>query len=1048
MNWTATNEAGDTVLTSDEIYPTFPVSTTERLTFCAAYVLLRADGTTCDGKVGQFYVPNEEVACIDPALIDPNANCDTDYDPVCGCDHETYENACIAENEFGIVDYTPGACFQDNTCFANYFLADNLDGSVTLSNASFGDFTDVLWTATINGVETSSTDDTFVYVPEADNTGEICLTVSNPDPAAQCNATSCFPVDAFFTFDCEGLFGIEYTPTDVPDQVVLTLTNLFGILGPDSATDVVWTDTETGAVLATDVPELTYAVPAGFSGYLPVAVSFTQTYAWGYTCEATATGPYYDGCYNPSLIDYEADCPTLVDPVCGCDNVTYENACIAENHFGVMTYTPGSCADNDCNLYFLVSQVDGSGVFTAGGSAYLYVDDYVWEATYADGTTTSELGVSQVTFDTTGLEYVCLTVDHVDCSASYCEDFESSDPIITDCNFELIPTPIPGTDSVLVTVVSPQYGPAEEDFLHFGTFVWTTQNGLPVASNTLNVTVPYDPATGVVDLCLDYDVQVFDFIICSGSTCAQDVSTDCNANFQLSVNSSTLTLGNISTGSYDSFTWTIAVNDTLIFSNSTLEVVSLPTPVGPTVMCLDITSADGSCADQYCIPITFTGTPTDPICVASFNGEITDAGLLLTSNSTGNFNLQNWYATDLNGNLTQGSGAVFLLPVDSTAGEFYPFASVCLELAGPNCSTLACQDFYLGPQDSLCAYVDCIWPGDTNGDGFANNDDLLNIGLGYGANGNSRAAATIDWTPQYADNWAGNFHDAINHKHADANGNGMVNHEDIAAIHHNYTPAPFDANQITFGGQPELQLVFNADSIFIDDNSPELISVFADLVVGTPDAPAAELQGLAFSMRYDAELAEGNLTDIDYNDGSFFGNPNQVLSLVENLGPSGRTDVAFTHRGNIGANGQGVVARAEFIIISDIIGSRNAEVVPFEVQLGNVTLVNGAGTELAFDLHDEPTTLYFIDQRTTRTRTPDLSDRLHAYPNPATDVLHLHYPTDWQVETLELFNATGQRTEVRTDPRRRLDVSDLPTGVYWLRLRTPQGVATERVVID
>jgi hypothetical protein len=49
--------------------------------------------------------------CIDTAKIDFTRFCGTTYDPVCGCDDFTYNNACEAERS-GVVSWIGGPCFQ------------------------------------------------------------------------------------------------------------------------------------------------------------------------------------------------------------------------------------------------------------------------------------------------------------------------------------------------------------------------------------------------------------------------------------------------------------------------------------------------------------------------------------------------------------------------------------------------------------------------------------------------------------------------------------------------------------------------------------------------------------------------------------------------------------------------------------------------------------------------------------------------------------------------------------------------------------------------
>lgn len=369
-----------------------------------------------------------------------------------------------------------------------------------------------------------------------------------------------------------------------------------------------------------------------------------------------------------------------------------------------------------------------------------------------------------------------------------------------------------------------------------------------------------------------------------------------------------------------------------------------------------------------------------------------------------------WTFTDLNGNTTQ-------LP--NTTNEI-----IATELG-----TYACFTYYSGCNTitHLFTVVDCgnanddVWPGDANSDNIVTAADALWVGLGYGQNGPVRPAATLNWVGQPASDWLFNFSaNNVNLKHADCDGNGVINFDDTLAINLNYG---FTHNKIEAelaGGEPELWIEAIPDTAGLD----QAIDVYVHLA--KLDNIVDSIHGLSFTIAWDEWLTQIADVSLDY-DNSIFGTPGtDMLTFQKAFLQDGRIDLATTRLNGVNIDGFGEVVHMRIVTIDNLSGMEH---LPFWLE--NVTAITSSEDPVALTLGADTVV---IDPNFTTIIDPDPQHALTMFPNPTKGEVTIANAED--ITSIEVLDGLGRvvlRTTNNGSSVVRMNLYSLASGLYRVR---------------
>ncbi len=324
---------------------------------------------------------------------------------------------------------------------------------------------------------------------------------------------------------------------------------------------------------------------------------------------------------------------------------------------------------------------------------------------------------------------------------------------------------------------------------------------------------------------------------------------------------------------------------------------------------------------------------------------------------------------------------------------------------------------------SGCAAIGQVWPGDTDDDGTARVRDLLHIGVANGVSGYPREGAVAGWLGQAGLPWDQNFGTGLNYKHADCDGNGVVNLADTAAIVVNYGQLHQKTEgHINTGGIP-LYIEVPAGASAGD-------TVELTLRLGTPSYPATDVYGLSISLGMNPSVFDLNSATGSLN-GTWLGQPGQ--NLIQMQKKDGKFNWAIVRDDHRDSTGNGRLGGVTLIMIDDLTryGSLDSLLEAFDV-----SLVDKFGNPLAIDV--------FIV-----TTYPNARVGLTVSPNPSNDRLTILLDT-LRAEEVAIYDGSGHRMFVATGDLQGnmvVQTDNYAPGMYFVRVRLHNGLLTQKVII-
>jgi hypothetical protein len=215
--------------------------------------------------------------------------------------------------------------------------------------------------------------------------------------------------------------------------------------------------------------------------------------------------------------------------------------------------------------------------------------------------------------------------------------------------------------------------------------------------------------------------------------------------------------------------------------------------------------------------------------------------------------------------------------------------------------------------------------------------------------------------------------------------------------------------------------------------------VEADLLIGKAGVPVTDLHGFTADIAFDQQTINEQSLVCDFYNNSWMTHNSPTLRLAKKP-MDGTLYLGYVRTNGSAASGYGKVAKLGFIIEDDVAGLKDID----GVYKATFTIKNGKVMGSDGLVYDMPEQTFEILISTKKSSAFDVNS-IFLSPNPTADVLNVHLNTE-ENSAYSIINLNGQTVTTGTITNRsaQLNVSNLQSGMYFLKVVTGNGVATKK----